>query len=359
MSLAQITLKQAAKFIKAAIQAQLVPYLAGSPGCGKSALIHAIAKQANLKVLDFRLAQEDPTTINGFPSLENGRSKYLPPEAFPLQGDKLPVILDENGKVIHTYRGWLVFFDELPSAPKSVQAAAYKILLDRMIGQHHLHEACYLMAAGNLLTDGAIVYEMGSALRSRLIHIHTKSNPEEFIDEVAAKINLDRRIVAYLNYQKHKVNTFIEYNKGSSDETFACERTWDFASRLLKQIEPNQNKPVPDEYSVLLQGTVGSHALEFVQFTHAFNDLPDFKDIIADPLNAQLPTKPAVCWLLTSMITGNTTMENIDPVMDYVNRMPMEFQFAMAKQLWQKDDRLLDNPKLEATFTKVGSMLIG
>lgn len=64
MSLNRVTLKQAEKYAKAVIQAKRVPYVAGSPGVGKSKMFEAIARQANLKMVDIRLAQEDPTTIN-------------------------------------------------------------------------------------------------------------------------------------------------------------------------------------------------------------------------------------------------------------------------------------------------------
>ncbi|UYF10804.1 hypothetical protein 12VC501_gene0003 [Vibrio phage 12VC501] len=143
MSLNRVTLKQAEKYAKAVIQAKRVPYVAGSPGVGKSKMFEAIARQANLKMVDIRLAQEDPTTINGFPSLDGGRSKYLPPALFPLKGDSLPVkegmeaqykqMVDaaqgdktKLKQAVETccYSGWLIFFDELPSAPRSVQAAA-------------------------------------------------------------------------------------------------------------------------------------------------------------------------------------------------------------------------------------------
>ncbi|AGI61786.1 ATPase [Vibrio phage JSF3] len=106
-------------------------------------MFEAIARQANLKMVDIRLAQEDPTTINGFPTLDGGRSRYLPPALFPLKGDSLPVkegmeaqykqMVDaaqgdktKLKQAVETccYSGWLIFFDELPSAPRSVQAAA-------------------------------------------------------------------------------------------------------------------------------------------------------------------------------------------------------------------------------------------
>ena len=356
--LQQVSLDVAEKFCKATIKAKKVPYVAGSPGCGKSAMVRSIAAEANLKVIDIRLAQEDPTTINGFPQIENGRSKYLPPELFPLQGiDSLPVETDETGKVTHRYRGWLIFFDELPSAPRSVQAAAYKIILDRLVGNNELHEQCYMIAAGNLLTDGAIVNEIGTALRSRMVHIHVKSNPESYLT-VGARIGLDTRVLSYLAYQKQKVNTFAEYQKGSSDETFACERTWEFLSDILKEISPNQGTAISDEWTTLLQGTVGSSALEFVTYTHAFKDLPSIDQILADPLNTMIPNKPAVMWLLTGMLVGNADSMNIDILMDYIMRLPKEFQFVATKMLWGKSDSFLDNAKVEQVFSEIGDMLL-
>lgn len=47
-----------------AIKAKLVPMIHGSPGIGKSAIVHAIAGEFNLKVIDLRLSQCDPTDLN-------------------------------------------------------------------------------------------------------------------------------------------------------------------------------------------------------------------------------------------------------------------------------------------------------
>lgn len=153
MSLVRKTLKEAAQYAEVVLKAGLVPYVAGSPGLGKSAMFAAICKKYNLKMIDIRLAQEDPTCINGFPDLSNGRSSYLPPSRFPLEGkDDLPLkeefaskhlvysmILNkakespdntlvkeelEKFQAQYCYSGWLVFFDELPSAPRATQAAA-------------------------------------------------------------------------------------------------------------------------------------------------------------------------------------------------------------------------------------------
>ncbi len=99
------------------LMSKLTPMLVGSPGIGKSDIVKSVAKKHNLKLIDMRLAQSDPTDLNGFPTLQQDgtRMDYAPPTTFPLQNlDKVP-----NG-----YDGWLLFLDEINAAPPSIQAAA-------------------------------------------------------------------------------------------------------------------------------------------------------------------------------------------------------------------------------------------
>ena len=344
--LQQVSLKQATEFAFQTLKANLVPFLSASPGCGKSAAVHQLAKRFNLKVIDIRLAQEDPTALGGFPSIVNGRSTYAPPERFPLEGDKIP-----DG-----YKGWLIFFDEINSAPRSVISAAYKIVLDRMIGEKHLHPNVRMIAAGNLATDNAIVNEMGTAMRSRVVHIHVTTHADNWLD-FAAKAGFDSRVVSYLHYQANKINSFKQFGS-SSDETFACERTWEFVSKILKANYPDETKPVPADVAPLLAGTVGSTAYEFVTYTEAFKDLPTIQQVLANPCGCALPVAPAVRYLMTGMLVGNTTMDNADKIATYVDRLPKEFAMVFIKLLWGKSDKFLSVPKVAELLDKVADILI-
>ena len=344
--LQQVSLKQATEFAFQTLKANLVPFLSSSPGIGKSAAVHQLAKRFNLKVIDIRLAQEDPTALGGFPSIVNGRSTYAPPERFPLEGDKIP-----DG-----YKGWLIFFDEINSAPRSVVSAAYKIVLDRMIGEKHLHPNVRMIAAGNLATDNAIVNEMGTAMRSRVVHIHVTTHSDNWLD-FAAKAGFDSRVVSYLHYQANKINSFKQFGS-SSDETFACERTWEFVSKILKANYPDETTPVPADVAPLLAGTVGSTAYEFVTYTEAFKDLPTIQQVLANPCGCALPVAPAVRYLMTGMLVGNATMDNADKIATYVDRLPKEFAMVFIKLLWGKSDKFLSVPKVAELLDKVADILI-
>lgn len=59
----EITPKAAPSLLMDAILAGLVPMLHGSPGIGKSDIAHGVAATLNLKLIDIRLGQCDPTDL--------------------------------------------------------------------------------------------------------------------------------------------------------------------------------------------------------------------------------------------------------------------------------------------------------
>ena len=157
----KVTINQAKELAVIALQSKLVPMIHGSPAIGKSAIVRQIAKMFNLLLIDVRLGNHEPSEMSGFPSVRGEKIAYIPTELFPVEGDKIP-----DG-----YAGWLVFMDELTSATPVMQAAAYKVILDRLVGNKRLHSNVAIIGAGNLETDNAVVFPMSEALKSRMVHL--------------------------------------------------------------------------------------------------------------------------------------------------------------------------------------------
>jgi len=105
-------------------KANVVPYVVSSPGIGKSSIVAQVAKKNKLKLIDLRLSQCTPEDLQGFPMRTGDKATFTPFDIFPLEGEEVP----------EGYNGWLILLDEMSSAPKSVQAAAYKLILDRQVG---------------------------------------------------------------------------------------------------------------------------------------------------------------------------------------------------------------------------------
>ena len=323
----QVNSKQCQGHIATAIRAGLVPFVKGSPGIGKSAIVRAIAEEYRLKLIDLRLAQCDPTDLNGFPSIcpKSGRARYAPMDTFPLEGDPIP----------KGYNGWLLFLDEFNSAPRAVQAAAYKVVLDKATGGYKLHPNVAMVCAGNMDDDGAIVEEMSTALQSRLLHLMMVSDPEIFLD-YASRAGFDHRITDYLRFRPGNVNTFNP-EVTDAEPTYACERTWDFTNRIIAQVEPTDPDALP-----LLAGTVSEGvAREFIGHTKIYDKLPSLAQMRSSPETIKVPDEPSILYALTGAIAHNASGDSVGDLMKFVNRLPVEFQVICLREMGRRQRELL------------------
>lgn len=314
--------------------AAVVPFIQGSPGIGKSAIIQSIADELNLFLLDHRLSTSSPEDMSGLPRFDKDGFAYFAPFAdlFPLEGRDLPKKYNDKGEVIGTYDGWLLFLDEFNSAPKSVQAAAYKLILDRKVGQHNLHECCIVGAAGNLATDRAIVNPLSTAMQSRVIHIEMQHNHEEWLLDVALKHDYDNRIIAYLSQYPDKL---MDFNPAHNEKTFCCPRTWEFMNRLIK------GKEVQDRKAPLYAGTITSGvAADFVQFCKVYNDMPKVADILASPETFPMPSDISMRWAIVSSLLQNVKEKNLDTMAKYVDRMDTSFRILFYRSVMVRNPEL-------------------
>lgn len=324
---------QIAEYIEECFFAGLVPFVKSSPGMGKSAIYRKVAKKLRLFMIDHRLSTSAPEDMTGLPGFENGRAKFHPfEELFPLEGAELPA----------GYDGWLIFLDEVNSAPKSVEAAAYKLVLDRQVGQHRLHERVVIGMAGNNDTDGAIARQMGTAMRSRVVTLRMRLDFDAWLNNVAVKENYDHRIVAYLNYRKDQL---MQFDPKSPNDTFACPRTWEFMNALVK------DKPILDNKIPLYAGTIGSGtAVDFVQYTKVYDTLITIEQVVRNPLQANLPDDKAKAWATTMYLVRECTVDNFEDVAEYMDRMALENRILFYRSI------LANHPKLHGTPAFIRSM---
>lgn len=333
------TPRQIRKFVMDCLLANLVPYVQSSPGMGKSSIMASIAKENNLKLIDHRLSTSEPTDMTGLPRFNtDGTASFAPfVDLFPLKGTPLP--LDKDGKQMD---GWMLFLDEFNSAPKSVQAAAYKLILDRKVGQFDLHENVVICAAGNLATDRAIVNPLSTAMQSRVVHLEMQISHEEWLLDVALPQKYDNRIIAFLSQYPSKL---MDFRPDHQDKTFCCPRTWEFANKLIK------DKKVVDEDAVLLAGTITSGtAADFVQFTKIYEKVISVETIIADPQNAKIPDDTSSKWAVVSHMMEKVNETNLDKLAIYADRFSMDFRVLFYRSM------LVRHPKLRQHSAFVKAM---
>lgn len=343
------TPKKIRKDIIRCIKSGLVPYVRSSPGMGKSSIIRAIAAEFGLMVIDLRLSQCTPEDLQGLPRFreildEKGNhvrtiAEFVPFSMFPIESTPLP----------KGFNGWLLLLDELSSAGKAIQAASYKLVLDKMVGNDKLHPNVAIVCAGNLDTDRAVTNPMSTAMQSRLVTLLMKLDTQEFLKEVAYPNGWDNRITAYLNYKPSQLHDF---RPDHNEHTFCSPRTWEFMNKLIT------GEQIEDEDAPLYGGTITSGvAADFIQFTKVYDRLPKLNDILNDPNGIMLPSDNPSKWAAASYAAEHAEPKNLDGLNSYLERFPGEFRIMFYRMIMIQKPTLRTEPAFRKALVELSRYL--
>lgn len=222
-------------------------------------------------------------------------------------------------------------------------------MLDRKVGNYSLNRNCYIVCAGNSISDRAIVNNLGTAMQTRLIHLSLSVDFNDWLTTVAIPQDYDYRITSFLVQYPNLLNNF---NPENTLLTYAVPRTWSFCNSLIKgkELEPID--------SALLSGTIGTEvALQFIQYTKVYANLPSIDSIITDPVNAILPTDTASRWAVLSLLLENIDEKNVKPFVSYSERFGIDLRIFFLRSLAAKKPSLMANPALSATILSLGKYL--
>ena len=248
------------------------------------------------------------------------------------------------------YDGFLLFLDEFNSADRDVQKSAYKLVLDRMVGQYKLHPSVRIVCAGNLVTDRAIVTELSTAMQSRMVHFELAVDFKEWLQDVAIANNYDHRLIAYLSRHQDKL---MDFDPNHSDKTFSSPRTWEFINRLLEVC--GDTKKIDPALTPAFAGTISAGvAVEFVQFTAVYDQLPSMVDILAG--NALVPTGLDLRWATISMMASHiepSKKEDIGRLANFANQFDVSLRVLFYRMALGRFPNLRREPVFSAALITI------
>lgn len=325
----------------------------GPPGVGKSQCVRQIAEELESNtgkravVTDVRLLLFNPIDLRGIPTANEDKTLavWLKPKIFDM---------DPSEDVIN-----LLFLDEISSAPQSVQAAAYQITLDRVVGEHKLPDNCIVIAAGNRVTDKSVAYKMPKALANRMLHIEIEVNLAAW-RTWAVFHGIHPMVLGYLEF---KPDALMGFDASSEELAYASPRSWEMVSNVLHISGSDMEEVFP-----LVAGLVGMGAAsEFRAWSQVYQDLPEMEEIFAG--RAKTMPKNADClYALVSAMTAyardhREDAEQIRNSIVYAMHMPPDFSVVLLKEYLsiEKDYRkkLMQIPEFVRWLQTKGSLLNG
>jgi len=296
------------------IDSKIPTFIWGSPGVGKSSLVAQIAKQKDMRFIDLRLSLLDPTDLRGIPFFESDEKKaiWAKPEFLP----------DTNSKEYG-----ILFLDEINSAPPTIQAAAYQLILDRKIGEYTLPKNYAIIAAGNYENDRGVTYRMPTPLANRFVHLNFDLDFESW-KLWAYENNIDKRIISYLSY---KSSDLFMFDPKSTSKSFATPRSWKFVDDILKS---NLDSKL---YENVIGGAIGLEiAQEFLNYAKVMDELPSIQDIIAGK-DVEAPSKNsalyAMCIGIVYALKEDFNTKNLSNVLEFSLKLDGEFTVMLVRDM--------------------------
>ena len=230
----------------------------GPPGIGKSQITDQVAKKFNVPLIDIRLSQMEPSDLRGIPFRTDNTVQWA-----------IPAILPDEGR--HGEQG-ILFLDEITSAPPSVSAAAYQLILDRKLGEYSVPNGWAIFAAGNRQGDRGVTYTMPAPLANRFSHFEFDVNLDDWVAWAYAHA-IDERVIGFLRFRPELL---FDFDPAHNPVAFPSPRTWEFAHRALQKFNGNR-----DMLSHSLQACVGPAAgIELAAFVDNLDKLPDIDAIL-------------------------------------------------------------------------------
>lgn len=303
--------------------------MVGPMGVGKSSAVRSIASELSkfvgydVGVTDIRLLNFSPVDLRGIPTADAEKefTVWLKPKIFDLPNDKVHIL----------------FLEEISSAPQSLQAAAYQIVLDRRIGEFEIPDKTIILTAGNRTIDRSVAIRLSKALANRLIHFEVRSDIDSWF-EWALRNRIDERIIGYLSFDNSKLNVEPDLETLA----FPTPRSWEFVSRVLKL---STDKSL-EEMHELIAGSIGvSHAIEFENWCKVYKTLPNVKDIlrgVCATCTKEIDAIYALVSSLLALIKSKSKVihdDELENVCSYVtHHFPVDFAVLFFKGLTSIDE---------------------
>ena len=305
--------KELKKNLMICAQNKLSVMIWGAPGIGKSSIAKEIADDLGIPMIDFRANLREPVDLLGVPSIENGLTKWNPPNFLPREE-----VDGEHG---------IFLIDELPNAHRATQTALYQLILDFKLGDYIFPKGWVIFAAGNRMEDHGGTFAMPAPLKSRMLHFELAPDFKQWT-LWAIKEKIHPTIIAFLRTER---DSFCPEPQTEQTAT-ANPRTWHMLSKLMG---PDTGKTPKIKLATTASAVGLEQAQKFNNYLKILSKLPPIEKLFTEPEKYPVPGKKelSTAYAIVSLIAMHATVATIEAAIKYAQRLDIEFQTTLSNDL--------------------------
>ncbi len=215
----------------------------------------------------------------------------------------------------------LLFLDEITSAPPSVSAAAYQLILDRRLGDYQVPDGWAIFAAGNRQGDRGVTYSMPAPLANRFSHYEVDTHLDDWV-AWAFKNDIDERIIAFVRFRPELL---FDFDPAHNPVAFPSPRSWEYSHRALKKFMDTSDLLLGS-----LQACVGQAAgIELKAFIDNLDNMPDLEAIVRGE-KTSVPKEIDLQYAVATALVGHAirakntddAQEKFGHILNYAQKMP-------------------------------------
>lgn len=310
------------KILKFSIGNNLPVLVLGEPGIGKTEIIKSVGDELSHPIFFKHPVVDEAIDYKGLPGIVNGQAEFLP------YGD-LRILIEAKEKTI-------IFIDDFGQSELPVQKALMQLLLERTINGQRISDHIIFIAASNRNQDKAGVGYIIEPLKSRFKSIVKLEVRLEDWTTWAINKGLPHELIQFIRFKPDMLfshNPTREIVNSANPRTVASVGNW-----MLKGL--------PKEFELeVFQGAAGeSFAIEFMSFLQIARELPDPREILANPLKAEIPNNLSAKAALSGALAHHVTAATLPNMFAYLNRFEPEYVVKAAKEVVSYKDDLLFQP---------------
>jgi len=336
-------LKDVKSRIPAYLDAGIACTLISAPGRGKSEAVHQLINELSERdgfqwgLVEMFLATQNPTDMSGLlfkGTLEsNGQTYTIADPTLPRW------MITTEGKPLWEYKRGIIFLDEYGQAEGDTKRVSAELMLNRRIAPWQAPDGWGVVAATNRANDRSGVTKDFDFVINRRGELHISDDPEGWT-EYANQKGVHPDIVAFA-----ETNKSVVFQDGVPDKQrpWCTPRSLLMMERIARQLSPDGGKTLPvDEQAIeIYSGIIGEpETVQFLTTMRMKGELPSYAEIVADPENAHLPSKPDARMLACYILAGDLKPTDFGAAITYVSRMPKEFALTFIKAAVKRDMKL-------------------